>query len=593
MNFLARFRHASRRDLITSAIITAIVVTGLGILASYIYVHTVDQQHSRDYERAKQLQLRNTSAYIYNKFVAYRQVLLAGSTAINIKGADAITRSDWKLYYDSNLLSGNFPGILGLGYAKYIPADQLQAVTDTIRADGYPTFSVYPDTERSEYTSIIFIEPFNQLNQRAFGYDMFSEPIRHVAMSKARDSANFAMTAPVELRQDTTSSATKNGLLYYPVYEGGIAPPSPDERRAKVKGYVYIAFHVQQMMQTREKELADLGITYTISDVTNGNDLPIYSFTKGEAEQGDSANGELLLGGRTWRISMHIPRSAVDANTKPFLLFIGGVAASSLLGMLVYLLLRSRIGKIYSRHEDELQNTKDELLALASHQLRTPASGVRQYLGMLTQGYFGALTAEQLEVADKAYRANDRQLEIIDQLLYVAKADAGQLILQPEACDIAALTQGVLDDMSTPIALKKITIKASLAKSAPFVGDERLLRMIIENLISNAVKYSYEKSTVQIKLSDTKTHVKLEVADRGVGIAPADQEFLFKKFSRIQNPLSVKEGGSGLGLYLAQRLAEAHGGTITVHTAEGTGSRFVLTLPKGFPMHDTVIQLTE
>lgn len=588
-----RFRDATQREMMTSAIITAIVVTGLGVLASYIYVHTVDQQLYRDYEAAKALQLRNTSAYIHNKFVSYQQVLLAGATAVNIRGAENLTRTDWKLHYDTNHVQSNFPGILGLSFARHIPAEDVASVTETIRGEGFPDFSIYPTGTRDDYTAIIFIEPFNSINKKAFGYDMFSEPLRHDAMVRARDTGGFALTAPLTLRQDDTDQNSKNGLLYYPVYATDSTSTTAAERRDNLKGYVYIAFQVQKMMQDREMELAGSGITYTIHDVTQGKPQHMYAFTRGTTAPGDSVSGEIKVGLRTWRLTLHVPRATGNAHVKILLLLLAGIVASIILGTLVYSFLRNRIAKIHNRHEVELQSTKDELLALASHQLRTPASGVRQYLGMLKQGYFGDLSADQLAIAEKAYGANDRQLEIIDQLLYVAKADAGQLILQPEVLNLSKVIKSTIEDMTSTATHKGITIHAVLPKKLMITADERLLRMIAENLVSNAIKYSYHDSAITVRLTTSQGFVKLSVRDKGVGIAESDQDQLFKKFSRIQNPLSAKEGGSGLGLYLAERLAEAHGGSIGVTTEQGKGSRFTLVLPKQGGAENNVIQITE
>lgn len=245
-------------------------------------------------------------------------------------------------------------------------------------------------------------------------------------------------------------------------------------------------------------------------------------------------------------------------------------------------------------HEAALQRTKDELLALASHQLRTPASGVKQYLGMLHQGYFGDLTEEQSVIANKAYIANDRQLEIIDQLLHVAKADAGQLLLRIENIDVVELVQGIIDSYTDKANEKGIKVRLkSASKKINCEVDDRYVHMIIENIMSNAIKYSYPASKINVRIESDGTDIVVEVEDYGVGIAEEDMGKLFQKFTRIENPLSRIEGGSGLGLFLADKIARAHHGEITISSSLGEGFTATLGLPRKSKLQKNVIQLTE
>jgi signal transduction histidine kinase len=590
------FRKRSLKDLTTLTTIIAILVTGLGVLTTYIYVHTVEERQKRDFVTAETLQLRGTVNHIQSKLAAYQQILLAGATAVHVKSSEAITRQNWQQFYETSYVHESFPGILCIGFTQYIPAADLPAYTQKIRDEGYPDFAVYPGGDRSEYTSISFIEPFNATNKRAFGYDMFSEPTRRTAMTQARDSGTFALTAPVVLKQDETGAniaPPKSVLLYYPIYRDGLTPASTAERRERLVGYVYVAIRVKDMLAKQTNTLGTLGINYTLSDTTTASPAFIYEARAKTSGPLERIAQTVELGSRRWTVQLAVPKSVVGKQADPMFLFLYGLGASTILGALVFLLLRSRLQAVKTQHQTELQQTRDELLALTSHQLRTPASGVKQYLGMLRQGYFGELTDEQRTIADKAYLSNDRQLEIIDQLLYVAKADANQLIVQPNMVDLVKLTEDIVDTMRETAAQKNIAIQTKQPAELTVVADERFVRMIIENLISNALKYSYNDSAITVRLTKKDEHAVVSVADHGVGIAEKDRDKLFKKFSRIQNALSSKEGGSGLGLYLAQRLAEAHGGAITVTTQPGKGARFALTIPVYTKTEHNVIDLAD
>jgi signal transduction histidine kinase len=231
------------------------------------------------------------------------------------------------------------------------------------------------------------------------------------------------------------------------------------------------------------------------------------------------------------------------------------------------------------------------LLALASHQLRTPASGVKQYLGLLNSGMLGELSSEQKSVTQKAYDANERQLEIINEMLYVSKADAGQLVIEPKTFNLTALTQTVIDGFAEQASQKDIRIAFRTKRDYQVTADDRYVTMAVENLISNAIKYSYPSSTVRVGIASRGKMVSLYVKDRGVGIAKHNIEMVFGKFNRVDNPLSHSEGGSGLGLFLARQLARAHGGDVTVESALEKGSTFSMTLPKKLTVNQTILHL--
>lgn len=586
------------RDVTTAAAIVSILLTAVGILSTYLYIHSTQSEQATKYQQVKQQQYRASANYINGKLANYSQILLSGATAVNVKGSEAMSRSDWATFFKTSRVATAFPEILGVGYATYIPAESLSSYLDSVRSEGFPDYAVTPAGERSEYTAITYIEPFDDVNRKAFGYDMFTEPTRCQAMAAARDKASFGLTGPVVLKQDdggTAKEKPKSVLLYYPVYRGALVPESIEDRRQNLVGYVYLAFRIQDMMAEKNTELSKLGISYELTDATGTIPAPLsnYQVPGGKSSKGDELSGKLKSSNRMWQLTLHVPKTLLGSSTSAVTMFVGGVSASILLGGLVFTLLKLRIGQVKSQHDLELQRTRDELLALASHQLRTPASSVRQYVGMLEQGYFGELNKEQAAVAHKAYQSNDRQLEIIDQLLYVAKADANQLIVQPGSFNLAGATRDIIDSMAQTYQAKSITIKKTIPKELTLLADERFVRMIIENLLSNAVKYSFEKGSIRVKLTERDNLAQLVVSDSGVGIAESDYEKLFKKFSRIPNELSTKEGGSGLGLYLARRFALANGGDITVQSNGQHGASFTLTLPIYTKTEHNVIQLTE
>ncbi len=416
-------------------------------------------------------------------------------------------------------------------------------------------------------------------------------------MSYARDVANFGLSPPLTLGRDNTGSKNppQSGILFYPIYATSDAPPSSvAERQQQLRGYVYVAFRIKEMMLKRNEILDRRGISYTLTDVTEKPSQYLYSYTspsKSSASTG-SVTMDLPIMSRTWRLTMTIPEPAASKPFGPTILFVAGLVGSALLGLFVFMLLRWRIGYVKNEYEKDIENTKDELLALASHQLRTPATGVKQYLGMLLEGMFGDIEEEQRTLISRAYKANDMQLEIIDQLLYVAKADAGQLIVRRDKIELKSVLTSIADSLRGTAAQKNITLRLLMPKKVTVKADERLVRMIFENLLSNAIKYSYPSKTVTVRLREQDHNAVIRIKDQGVGIDAADHPRLFQKFTRVNNELSSEVEGSGLGLYLAAKLAEAHGGSIVVDSKLKVGSTFTVRLPLSGAAH-SVVQLTE
>ena len=228
----------------------------------------------------------------------------------------------------------------------------------------------------------------------------------------------------------------------------------------------------------------------------------------------------------------------------------------------------------------ELNTSKDEFIALASHQLRTPATGVKQYLGMVLEGYGGAVSPLQEEYLKQAYASNERQLNTINDLLQIAQIDAHNITLHREVCDVVAILEDVAAEQQSNIKRRRQTIDI-IAKAKPAVvwADHLRLRMVLDNMVDNASKYSREHTAITITVWADADEIVIEIADQGVGIDQNDFIKLFQKFSRIDNPLSIVVGGNGLGLYLVKKLIDAHGGSIDVRSAVQEGTVFTLRLP--------------
>lgn len=229
---------------------------------------------------------------------------------------------------------------------------------------------------------------------------------------------------------------------------------------------------------------------------------------------------------------------------------------------------------------ERLDKMKTEFILLTSHQLRTPASAVKGFLSMLLDGYAKPLSAKQKELLASAYEENEQQLRLVNQILSISQAESQQMKLSKTEVDLVKATKKIVGHLRA-IAREhkqKITMQTSEKSIVAWVDSEKM-HMVIENLVSNAIKYSPDETEITVSLEHETDAVVLRVKDQGYGIDQHGMDQLFKKFSRLPNPKSVKAQGSGLGLYLVKKLVELHGGTIEAESTPGSGTTFIVRLP--------------
>lgn len=295
------------------------------------------------------------------------------------------------------------------------------------------------------------------------------------------------------------------------------------------------------------------------------------------AEPGRRPEPFILLTGTGDR---QVEKQAMELGASDYLIK-GAFDAELLSRTLSYALGRKEAEAQRLQYLIELNQAKDEFISVASHQLRTPATGVKQYIGMLLEGIVDEPTESQRAILNKAYESNERQLRIVTDLLKVARVDAGNVMLKKTPTDVNRLVGDVAREQTEIIKVRRQRVDF-VPSTNPAIAevDRGTVRMVFENLIDNASKYSGEGTTIRVGVAVDKSAVAVKVSDQGVGIDPSDQGKLFAKFSRIHNPLSARVGGTGLGLYWAKKIIDLHGGTIKVDSKVGSGTTFRVDLPK-------------
>ena len=229
---------------------------------------------------------------------------------------------------------------------------------------------------------------------------------------------------------------------------------------------------------------------------------------------------------------------------------------------------------------DEAEEVKTRFLEIISHQLRTPLTAVRWNMESLLKGDLGAINRRQedfLRVTNKNYQGI---LVMLSDWVEALEIERGRLHLNPEPIDVRALIGEILPEFKSQAKLKQLNVRASVPKNLPPVlADKLKLRYIFGKLLHNAMAYTPSGGRVAVRVKRDGKFAVVEVEDTGVGIPRQEQGEIFKKFFRASNATLMQPNASGVGLFVAKVLIEAHGGTIGLASEEGRGSIFRFTMP--------------
>jgi signal transduction histidine kinase len=227
----------------------------------------------------------------------------------------------------------------------------------------------------------------------------------------------------------------------------------------------------------------------------------------------------------------------------------------------------------------ELDRLKDEFVATASHELRTPLTSLSGYLEMSLDPAEGTLSPTREAHLRIAQRNANRLSSLVDQLLFLARADSHPLALDPQPVDLGGILDEAAESARPAAGAKDITLVIEDGPPLQALADRPQLFRVVENLVTNAIKFTPDGGSVRLAAHRDGGTAVLEVADTGVGISRAEQADLFNRFYRGTSATENAIPGSGLGLAISQVIAEAHGSSIQVESTPGAGSAFRLALP--------------
>lgn len=276
----------------------------------------------------------------------HKQILLSGAAMFD--ASEGVTRKEWRIFVQRLSGDEHFNGIQGLGFSLWIPPEQLAAHQAQIRAEGFPGYQLRPDGPRDAYTSIIYLEPFSKRNLRAFGFDMYSEPVRRAAMQQARDDNKVSLSGKVLLVQETDAEPQAGTLMYMPVYQKNQPIATVEQRRSAMFGWVYSPFRMNDLLNKVLTGIDDESVMHVHLRVYDGAvqaEKLLYSSATLKHAEGARTLAQIELAtdfkGTRWILQFEQiagTKSGIDYS-KMWITLVAGLSSTFLL----FLLLRSNL----------------------------------------------------------------------------------------------------------------------------------------------------------------------------------------------------------------------------------------------------------
>lgn len=564
----------------------AVAVLGLSLLLTAVAAWLLHLQAERLADARFRAQAHDLARAIVTRMNSYEQIL-RGVVALMDTGGGYVGRDAWRTYVAALRIEERYPGIQGIGFAERVAPADLERHEAAIRAEGFPGYRVTPPGPRNDYYPIVYLEPFTGRNLRAFGYDMFSEPVRRAAMAKARETADTAATGRVRLVQETGQDDQAGFLIYLPVYDRSLPLGTTEERQRALHGFVYSPFRMRDLMQPvmtgQVREYLDVRI---FDGTTPTPDTLLYGPTDETADQRRLSTSVDIFG-RTWTVEVSATASfenSVDQRT-PLAVLVAGLVISVLLVAVTRSLLAERERAAALRRSfDELSRARAEaeyanaaktrFLAAASHDLRQPMQTLGIYLHLISEHVSAASMRRLVDGARDGFESAQRMLNAI---MDIAALETGAVQPQLRTVDLSSFLTRVGQELQVEAEAKGLQLRIKPC-ALTIHSDPAMLERIVRNLLHNALKYT-RTGTILLACRPSQGFAVIKVQDTGPGIPPDRKHLIFEDFYQVGNPERDRNKGLGLGLATVARLTRLLGYRIDVLSHVGRGAVFTVSIP--------------
>lgn len=556
---------------VSSPIIASVIIFILGLTATYV---TWNESRDKTFQRTETQQKEITNSLesgIRTKTTAIEEILHG---TMSFTSNYDFNSDRFSKYLDSLKISQRYSSIDSIGYIALIDSEELEPILAIMRQTIDPNFTIYPSSKQEKYAPVLFIKSIADKYKRSniLGLNLFSDKKFSELLEKANKESKPTFSGLTSFTGYKDNDSQSSIVYISPIYS------SSNQISANITGYVFATIQASSMIRNVVAAIdPNINVNVYDSKIIDKSKLLYGIYDKNTT---DDYLKTFNIGGRSWLIDLRAnTNTSSNSNNQSGTLLILGFVLSLLISLFLLFVIKSKSREIELEKQLDIDSAKEDLISLASHQLRTPATSVKQYLGLVLEGYVGDITKEQEMMLTKANESNERQLAVVNQILNLSKLDNNSVTLKKIQVDLISLANDVILDQTLLLSDMDVTVKPKESKIFADV-DPLYMRMVIENLVTNAAKYSSTSTNIDIEISESQEEFCVAIRDYGIGIESEDLDNLFVLFNRIDNDLTTNISGTGIGLYISKLIVNLHGGTIEVESVIGEGSTFKVCLPK-------------
>lgn len=547
------------------------IVLGISIFATILVWIVIVELERQNEQTEFNGNINRIQIAIENKLSQYN-VLISGTRGLFAASA-LVEPEEWSKFITVQNISEKFPEILGIGFIMDIDSEEDAAsLIQFMNNHGVMDYQIKPEGKRDEYHPIVYLEPQNDRNKFAIGYDIHTEPTRRHAEEIAEATGENTITGKITLVQETDKDTQFGFLMLQPIYENGKSTLTEAERKENIFGFGYGAFRMNDFINIAVDNVFEDHMELKIYD---GKDEPQnLLFSRVSDTLNPRVNFKtttLLFGQHTWTLVFQStdPDSLDDILIQFITLGVGFSMSGLLFVVFHFMIMRQEIDK-----------QKDDFSNMINHELKTPLVPIITYCKMFKKSMFGKTDKEQTDaitvIEKNAKRLDSIISDIIDMRKIVAKQikfEINDLSLDEFFSEIESDYEKLLENdcQITYLCEKNLSIKA----------DKSRLRQVYDKLLDNAISFTTKNDRkIEIGCKKEDKEIIFYIKDNGSGITKDKQDNLFKKYTQENMGITRKHGGIGLSLAICKGIIDGMGGRIWIESKQGEGTSVYFTLPK-------------
>jgi signal transduction histidine kinase len=535
---------------------------------------------------------------IEQRLVHYAQILYSSRGLF--AASNEVERDEWHEFIESQKISARFPGIQGVGFQKYVTdKDIFLKDMEELRILDLLNRDPPAADQNGNYEYIFFLDPINERNKNAFGYNMFSDNVRREALERSQKYDTPALSGKVILVQEITENKQFGFLLYLPIYANNAPHSTLVERNTNLIGHVYQPFRMGDFMDGIVTEKIT-ELDFFIFDQSESDENLMYNYNQVQDLTKDRALFTKSITsnnyGRDWIIQFNGYDTLISFNNylQSYTILFGGLITSVVVAYRVRIIrkkkyeqqeqdLSFKIKEIQQSAEieqlKEISIMKSEFVSMISHELKTPLVMILGYSEMLLNFQSKTMSAEQKENIKEIHTNAFDLSHIINDLLDTQKLELSEISLSKTTVNVNELVENVLSRF-TYVTGDKITLSSQIDEQITLNCDKSRIKQVLNNLIKNAIEaIKHENGKIKVIVKKDLTNVIFSVYDNGSGMSEETLKNLFHKFYQTDMSLTRKSHGSGLGLYISRELVLLHNGKIWVDSILDKETTIFFSIP--------------